>query len=111
MKTYGDIPRDHENLIKELCTLLEFLMLNKDSLPHLMFSKSMTCIAHDYFAIEMEEEAQRYLIMAAEHSPGYFMAPIFCEMKIDPLFNHLVNDLKENPFAIRTMTELGFSDE
>lgn len=111
MKTYGDIPQDHENLIKELNTLLEFLILNKDSLPHLMFSKSMTCIAHDYFAIDMEEEAQGYLIMAAEHSPGYFMAPIFCEMKNDPLFNYLVNDLKGNQFALRTMTELGFEYE
>jgi hypothetical protein len=71
----------------------------------------MTCIAHDYFQMDMEEEGEKYLKIAADHSPGYFMAPIFCEMKKDYLFDHLVSNLKKNLFAFETMTRLGFQYE
>jgi len=111
MKTYGDMPQDHADHLKELNTLLEYLMLNKEALPNLMFSKSMLCLAHDYFAMDMEEEGEKYLNLAAEHSPGYFIAPVFCEMKKDRLFNHLVSNLTGNPFALKTMTALGFERE
>lgn len=111
MKTHGDIPQDHIGMLKEIDSLLYFLMTNKDTLPNLMFSKCMTSIAHDYFAMDMEEAGQKYLRFAADHSPGYFIAPVFCEMKKDPLFDHLVSNLKENPFALQTMETLGFEYE
>ena len=108
MKAYGDIPQDHTDLIKEIDTLLVYLELNKDSLPNLAYSKCMTSLAHDYFQMDMEEEGEKYLRIAATHSPGYFMAPIFIEMKKDIRFDHLVSNLKENPFALQTMIDLGF---
>jgi hypothetical protein len=111
MKTYGDIPQDHEDLIKELGVLLDYLILNKDALPHLAYSKCMTSVAHDYFAMDMEEEGEKYLKFAADHSPGYFMAPVLCEMEKDPIFTHLISDLKENPFALKAMIGLGFEYE
>lgn len=111
MKAYGDIPQFHADLIKEISTLLEYLMLNKDALPNLMFSKCMTSIAHDYFQMDMEEEGEKYLKLAANHSPGYFIAPIICEMKKDKLFDHLVTNLADNPFALKTMSMLGFENE
>lgn len=111
MKTYGDIPQKHADLIKEIDTLLEFLMLNKDALPHLSFSKCMTSIAHDYFQMDMEEQGEKYLKLAAEHSLGYFVAPVFSQMKQDPLFDTLILNLRDNPFALKTMNELGFEYE
>ena len=111
MKTYGDMPQDHAERLKEMDTLLDFLMLNKEALPHLKFSKSMVCIAHHYFQMDMEEEGEKYLKFAADHSPGYFMAPMFSETKKDELFDHLVHNLTENSFALKVMTDLGFEYE
>jgi hypothetical protein len=111
MKTHGDIPQHHEDLIKELVELSDFVMLNRYTLPNLSFSKCMVCIAHDYFAMDMEEEAEKYLKLADEHCPRYFMAPILCEMKKDYLFDELVSELSKNSFAKPTMVKLGFEYE
>lgn len=107
MKVYGDIPADHLELLRELETLELWFNEYGSGIPKLSVAKGMTCMAHDYFKIEMEEEGERLLKNAEKHYPGYFKDPIRAHVKKDKEFAQLVKQLKDT-LALDIMVSLGF---
>ena len=110
MKVYGDIPADHLELINELETLENWFNEHGSELPILLAAKGFTCMAHDYFIMEIEEEGERLLRLADKHCPGYFHGAILIHIEKHSEFAYLVKSLKST-LALETMISLGFVDE
>ena len=109
MRYYGDIPIQHLELVKELEILEDWFNENGDGVPPKAAAKGAVCMAHDYFSMEMEEEADRLLIMAEKQYPGYFKKQIHDDALKDKDFNTLVENLKRS-IGLGTMKLLGFEE-
>ena len=108
MRTYGEMPREHLELLREL-EILEFMIDDReDVLPMLLTAKGLTSISYDYFAIHMEEEGERLLKRVNTKCPGYFVGPIFSQMSRDPEFKILVESLRKIPAALEVLSLVGF---
>lgn len=107
MKTYGDIPIADRILVRELEKLENWFYEHGNTLPVLSIGKGLTCIAHDYYAVWMDEQGERLLKLADVYCPGYFKAPILTHMEKDPDFAKLINNLKQTE-ALDIMTFMGF---
>jgi hypothetical protein len=65
-----------------------------DSLaPPDMLAKALTCLAHDWAQLGLEEEAHRLLLKADKVFPGYHGAPMRHDMAQDPDFDLLGRSL------------------
>lgn len=111
MKTYGDVPKYLVKPIRDLITLERWFHDNSDAVPSLAKAKGLTCIAHDYYAMHMEEEGYRFLYMVELHCPGYFKGPIYSHINKDSEFRVLINNLNKNPFSIDDLAVFGFEYE
>lgn len=109
MKTYGDLPEEHAKLVKQLCRMEELLTEYGSKLSPLSISKGLTCIAHDYHAMDMEEEGDRLLRAAEKTCPGYFKGPILVHVDQDRDYYRLVLQLTDT-LALETMISLGFEE-
>jgi hypothetical protein len=109
MKYFGDISEEHRELVKELEALEKWFNEHGNDLPAGAIAKGMTCIAHDYFCMEMEETGERFLKEAEKHCPGYFKGPIFVHIDKDSDFRHLIKQLKKT-LGYETMVSLGFEE-
>jgi hypothetical protein len=108
MKSYGDIPKDHVNLVEELVQLENWFYENGAEISPISAAKGFTCIAHDYFSMHMEEEGSRLLNLAEKQYPGYFGSAIHIHVEKDKDFEQLVKNLK-NSLAIDVLISLGFN--
>lgn len=110
MKYYGDIPSDHLELLEELQTLEIWFNEHKSTLPPLAIAKGMTCIAHDYYLMDMDEEGDRFIKNAEQYCPGYFAGPIHVHAEREEEFGILVYNLTET-LGLQLMISLGFESE
>lgn len=65
-------------------------------------AKIYTCLAHDWYDIEMEEEGNRLLLKAEKVFPGYFKELVIQHMLEDAAFEYLVKRITLD--LIRMMT-------
>jgi hypothetical protein len=110
VKYFGDIPQEHIELLEELKTLEEWFDNNGGGLPPISQSKGMVCIGHDYHFMGMDEEGDRFLLLAEKYSPGYFRGPIRKHIDNDLEFAILVDQMKETP-GFKTMESLGYREK
>lgn len=52
-----------------------------------------TCMAHDWYQIDMEEEGNRLLLKAEQVCPGYFKGPVIQHQLENPNFDRLIKNL------------------
>lgn len=109
MKSYGDIPIEHRNLVEELETLERWFNVEGGGVPPILAAKGMVAMSADYYSMEMEEEGDRLLNNAEKYYPGYFKGPIYTHMNKDNEFGHLVYILMKSE-GLKTMHSLGFGE-
>jgi len=109
MRYFGDIPASHLERAKELQSLEDWF--NKQTnIPPDKAAKGLTCIAHDYYYIEFDEEGDRLLKMVEKVFPGYFTDMVYHQAIKDGEFAQLLEQLCES-MGLETMKSLGFIDE
>lgn len=107
MKTYGDMPDSHRELVKELVVLEKYFDDHQDTVPPEAAAKGFLCCAHDWYSLHMGEEGQRLLYRAEARCPGYFANLLDDQASRDPDFNILVENLKKTS-AVKTFVRLGY---
>lgn len=90
---FGDISKEHRDLLKELLELEFWFEEFGDEIAPEMSAKGFTAMAFDYYAMEMEERGDRLLAKAELLCPGYFKFKIHEHIKKDPQFSALVTKL------------------
>jgi hypothetical protein len=111
MKTYGDIPEIHQEILEELVLLEHWFNEHEKDLPVLDIAKGFVCMSHDFICLHMEEEAERLFNTVEKRCPGYFKAPIHIHMRQDVEYFHLVRNLYEDPLSRDLMALLGYEEQ
>ena len=62
-------------------------------MPDDMLAKALTCLAHDWVQLGLEEKAHELLLKADKVFPGYHGSPMRYDMEQDPDFNLLGRSL------------------
>jgi hypothetical protein len=109
-KYYGDIPEAHLELLKELQDLEAWFSEHGAEIPAVMAAKGMTCMAHDYYSMEMDEVGDRLLRNAEKLSPGYFQGAINIHRAKDKEYDKLVYQLQDT-LGYQIMLSFGYEDE
>lgn len=109
MRSYGDIPEIHLELLEELVALEKWFNESGTDLPIMSIAKGLVCIGHDYYVMEMEEEGDRLFVLADRYCPGYFKGPVYSHAAKDIVFASLIKSLKPT-LAYNLMLSLGFED-
>ncbi len=109
MKYFGDISKEHLELVDELVTLENWFKRHGSTIDPILAAKGHTCMAADYYSIFFDEEGDRLLNIAESCYPGYFKNAVFVHTRNDPEFAQLVTELK-NSLALETLISLGFRD-
>jgi hypothetical protein len=104
---YGDIPKQHLDLLKELKEQEAWFNENGSTVSPVLAAKAFVCLAHDYYHIYFDEEGERFLRLADKIYPGYFSSTVYGHMIADYEFAFLVKNL-ERTMGIVTMVSLGF---
>lgn len=92
MRNPGDMPDEHRSLATAL--LLQETIVGQDgSLSKEEKAQGYTCLAHDWYDIDLEEEGNRLLLKAEAECPGYFKTTINQQTKADSMFAFLVERL------------------
>lgn len=92
MKNPGDMPDEHRSLATAL--LLQETIVRQDrSLSKERKAQGYTCLAHDWYDIDLEEEGNRLLLSAEATCPGYFKTTINQQTEADADFAFLVERL------------------
>jgi len=52
-----------------------------------------TCLAHDWFQLDMEEEGNRLVLKAEAVCPGYFKGPVIQHQLENPGFDTVIKNL------------------
>ena len=107
MRTYGDIPEHHRVLLSELETLEKWFQENGKQISTLAAAKGFTCMGHDYFMMDQDEEGERLLDMAEKSHPGYFRSDIHFHIKRDEIYATLIRQMEEG-IGLDKMVELGY---
>ena len=111
MKAYGDIPKEHLELIKELEDLEAIFNTYEDTFAPELAAKGLTAMSHDYYAMDMEEQGDRLINRAEGIFPGYFMKKIHEHTQKDKEYDKVVNQMSAMPFSYQIMTKLGFKPQ
>lgn len=91
-KLYGDVPKEHIEIAKEL-EEFEIIMESKKLKPELL-AKGYVCMAHDYFyTISDDDKGGELLEKAEKVCPGYFDNQIKQQIKDDEIFEAIVSNL------------------
>lgn len=92
MKNPGDMPDEHRSLATAL--LVQEAIVSQDrSLTKEEKAQGFTCLAHDWYDIDLEEEGNRLLLKAEALCPGYFKTTINQQTQADADFAFLVERL------------------
>ena len=91
MKSAGDLSERQKAEGAEL-TKFERLV---DSDPYTNDRKAQlyTCLAHDWFMLDMEEEGTRLILKAEEICPGYFTGAVIQHQVENPNFGTVIKNL------------------
>lgn len=92
MQLNGDVPEDHKILAKNL-EELEKSLDSLDKIENPTRAKALTCLAHDWYTIGMEDEGQRLLRKAEDACPGYFETVLVQQAQEDEDFNTVIQSL------------------
>lgn len=94
-KMYGDVSQHHRDLAAALEDH-EMWLDKKKSTPisPAAESKFCVCLAHDWYAMGMDEEGERLFNRAQKACPSYFKKEIFTDIKADPDFAYLIYRLQ-----------------
>lgn len=110
MRSHGDIPEFDLELVNQLIVMENLIYKHEDEISVLEVAKGLVCIAHDYLAVEMEEEAERLIKKVESKCPGYFKGPILSAANLDSDFAYLLCQL-ENTLVIDLMVSFGYECE
>ena len=111
MRYGGDIPAEHRKLIAELEALELWFQEHGEEVPLLTAAKGFVCIAHDYYAIGLEEEGERFLRKTEAICPLYFMGPVYSQAGKDADYAYLVAALLKDECASPVLESLGLGHE
>lgn len=92
MKFAGDVPKQHKELAKELEVLERIVDLGKQS--NGKRAQAYTCLAHDWYQMNVEEEGHRLLLKADKVFPGYFESSLIKSQVEDEKFRIILNNVK-----------------
>ena len=93
------MPDEHRTLATAL-QLEETLTGQDKTLPKELKAMSYTCLAHDWYDIDLEEEGNRLLLKAEAICPGYFKETINQQTAANPNFAFLVERLTNKIVAL-----------
>jgi hypothetical protein len=108
MKTYGDIPKKDQALIKELEGLELWFDNHRETVNPEDAAKGFTCLAHDYYGLYMEEEGDRLIRRAEYICPDYFKGRIYEQARRHRDFNGVVESLSLS-HGMDLMKKFGFN--
>lgn len=97
-------PQEHLALIVNL-EEMEKVMLDK--IPNLapeLVAQGLTCLAHDWIDIGLEEKGHQLLIKADQIYPGYHKDKMQEHMKADPDFDRLIRQMGQELIIIALST-------
>jgi hypothetical protein len=95
VKMYGDVPPHYHTLGEELDVLEAWFDTNKKDISALSSAKGLTCLAHDWYAMGMDEEGERLLNRVQDLAPGYFEGPVLIHMAKDDTYDALIRNLQK----------------
>jgi hypothetical protein len=74
-------------------TKFERLVDGYDSYPLERKAQIYTCLAHDWYQLDMEEEGNRLILKAEKVCPGYFKGPVIKHQLESPDFDIVIRNL------------------
>lgn len=92
MKVSG-LPKEHLELIANLEECEKAFLYDQIVRAPELVAQALTCLAHDYVQIGLEEKGHQLLLKADEIYPGYHKDKMVEHMAKDPDFNRLVISL------------------
>lgn len=92
MEYAGDLSENQRRLVPEL-RKFEKSIDEDDCYPKEGRAMMYTCMAHDWYQLDMEEEGSRLLLKAEAACPGYFAGPVVQHQKENPNFDQLIKNL------------------
>ena len=108
MKYYGDIPQKDRELVEELERLEHWFDDHMKTVDSEKVAKGFTCLAHDYYALFMEEEGDRLIRRAEYVCTDYFRGRIYEQAKRDREFNDVLGSLTLS-HGMDLMKKFGFN--
>jgi len=91
MKLYGDVSESDRKLAEDL-EILEKKVDNGAFDPESK-AKMLTCLAHDYYLLDCEEEGYRLLNKAEQICPGYFKNVMHTQIMASDGFDLIVKNI------------------
>ena len=92
MKLAGDLTKKQKAQAQEL-TEFERLVDHDSAYPKDRKAQIYTCLAHDWYQLDMEEEGNRLVVKAEKVCPGYFKGPVIQHQKENPDFDIVIKNL------------------
>ena len=92
MKLSGDVPQEHRDIAEQL-DLFERNIDADKSLPKERKAQIYTCLAHDWYHLDADEEGGRLLIKAEKVSPGYFKETVIKHTLEDESFDQVIKNI------------------
>ena len=90
---YGDIPKEHLELAKDLLEMEAFFLENENIYPPAEIAKGLLCLSRDWYSIGDEDKGSELIEKASKICPGYFENEIGRHIEEDELYAVLVEDL------------------
>ena len=91
MKSGGDLTESQKQQGAEL-TKFERLVENDPYTPDRK-AQMYTCLAHDWYQLDMEEEGNSLILKAEKVCPGYFKGPVIQHQLESPDFDTVIKNL------------------
>ena len=91
IRMVGDIPEEHRELADQLWAFEATIVMS--GAPPERMAQIYTCLAHDWYEIDVEEEGNRLLLKAEKIFPGYFKETVIKHALEDPDFDQLVRGI------------------
>lgn len=90
-KSAGDIPEEHRQLVEQLEAFEK--TVNTSGAPPDRLAQMYTCLAHDWYQLDMEEEGNRLVLKAEKVCPGYFKGPVIQHQVESSDFDTVIKNL------------------
>ena len=100
-KLYGDVPKEHLELVEELLEMEEYFDTEHLKYPPSLLARAYVSLACDWYTIISEDTKGGSLLEKAEKvCPGYFKNEIVDDIQEDPEFAILVENLTDSLLII-----------
>lgn len=101
---YSGLPKEHVDLVIQLEQMERFLTQPDSLFPPATVAKALTCLAHDYAQVGLEERCHALLLKADKIFPGYHGLQMKQDMAEDPEFAKLVQSFAAELLLIALST-------